>query len=473
MATRCCTVAKGRGDSVCNAFETQVAFAECSGDKSLVQAAIADTETRQRQYLKRKPWTSWKPRKRYRLASRRFVVNLDNQIRQVSNGPGLRYFLRIPDATEGCWQNWRTWPHLALSTDQGEMCAQLWMRQASLNFTPFFDFAHGSKNDHKLMLGDVNQWNWWLMYMVHLNVTSGPQQDGTCWNALKQSWEAFVARPHTPVSRPLFTARAGDIRKDLGESIDLPGVESVEKELWAWCQSWIPTNSIKRVNLNRFWDIHQAAKQDLLLWHLQLVNAEFLALEEGMLTDGVLKKFMVRGTPSTDDESTSRTSHVDKSLKLSGSNAVVVRIGMLSDPDNNAVLRILITAAEPTRRWYSNASTDALRSVNTSSLWLADQSAGNVLTHIMETFDLPSQYATLEYCRFDLPWDGTSLHGWSDIEDEIQRQNQLMALLGDSCMAMSSRRFGRIGWLLSFPYRTLLRTGFNDSLLGAPCEIMK
>ena len=60
---------------------------------------------------------SWRPKPMYRAGAKRFLAELDNQIRISTPLSGLVHYQKKEQLQ--LWKNWRDWPHLSSTHDLG------------------------------------------------------------------------------------------------------------------------------------------------------------------------------------------------------------------------------------------------------------------------------------------------------------------------------------------------------------------
>ena len=144
-----------------------------------IERAKVAAQARHQSWLKRKSGSdisAWRPAKRYRVAAKHFCQMLVNQVRLGLGLRGLADFVVCPDRS-GTWASWRTWRHLLLSVDQGELCATNWMKSIGSDLTVFCDFCHGYKNYFLATVKDMRLMSFWWLMVVTMNAEHGPQSD--------------------------------------------------------------------------------------------------------------------------------------------------------------------------------------------------------------------------------------------------------------------------------------------------------
>lgn len=105
-------------------------------------------------WLKRHTTTSkknmgWRPRKRYRISTRHWILAKDNMLKVCTRFNGLQAFARGSQADDA-WSraSWKTWPHLNLAQDQGPdgfsaVMALKYKPELKCNITEWWDESHG------------------------------------------------------------------------------------------------------------------------------------------------------------------------------------------------------------------------------------------------------------------------------------------------------------------------------------------
>ncbi len=126
------------------------------------------------------------------------------------------------------------------------------------------------------MLRDSDLWNFWLMYVCVMNTSSGPQSENTRWNELNAAWEEMTSL-HLHEC-PLFLDRVDRLLAERGGSKAV-GEGSAAEALWQQLRQDGPLRYVERVNLVRFWDAPQRAREMLERWQSDLLNRGYLALE--------------------------------------------------------------------------------------------------------------------------------------------------------------------------------------------------
>ena len=135
--------------------------------------------SRQRSWLCRdgKKSQSWRPQTIYRCVAKRWLQNVDCQVRHVFNDRGLK--LLCFNASLAEWQNWRTYPYCLFSQDLGSdgVCGyQAFTRYSDGSGELWGDSGHGCDCDFDLTLSRRGLKPFWLCMIVSWNLPFGPSK---------------------------------------------------------------------------------------------------------------------------------------------------------------------------------------------------------------------------------------------------------------------------------------------------------
>ena len=157
---------------------------------------------------------SWRPLKQHRVASKRYLHIMDNQLRVSSPNPGgLSYYFKDDDVPLWSDENWRKWPHLCLGMDQGaDGLSAGWagVYFFKLNLTLVFDPSHGANKDVDLAIKRVGVDDFWRLMMVSWNLPMGPNNDCQRCLAVREAVDSLF-KILTPSTFPLFAANQSQI----------------------------------------------------------------------------------------------------------------------------------------------------------------------------------------------------------------------------------------------------------------------
>lgn len=358
------------------------------------------------------------------------------------------------DPPTGEWANWRNWPHINIAWDQGgdDVSCSNYFDFIQLSCTSWWDFQHGGKNDFKGMLRDTDKYNFWLLWMVHMNTAAGPALDQTRWLDLNASWETLFDNL-TPNSCPLFTEDFDALLAEMGGVGALPGERSVAHELWALLKEDVPVDEPRRVNLQRFWDSTKRSRAALERWHRDLLNRQFKALEDGSLTSRLAVKLVIKSTPDGEARTTEsrKLSDAERMIRNTGLSPVLVSVALLSQASHKSYVNQVLEAVEPSETWCCKASA-RLRSVIEAEKWLVEQMDGGCMQHIKDTLAKPGQMDALERCGIRRPGELVAVEQDS-LNDVILHEDEACESFGCMCMSIGSRRLQRLHWFFSWPCR--------------------
>ena len=140
---------------------------------------------RQRLWLCRRSatYTSWRPRTLHRMASKRWLCNLDQQV-MVSTAwaDGLKHLRPIPEDPVWDPKNWRQWPHLSIAMDLGSdgLCAVMAaMYKYGLNVSMRPDPSHNGCCDFDEALRVCGIKGFWLCMVISWNLPYGLDAEET------------------------------------------------------------------------------------------------------------------------------------------------------------------------------------------------------------------------------------------------------------------------------------------------------
>lgn len=218
------------------------------------------------------------------------------QVRQITELSGLAHF-RVDLKREVAPGEWRRWPHLAISLDQGSdgVAAYWWLQEVGVCLSAYWDFSHGAQNDWRNMLQDVDMFTFWILMMMVWNCPCGPLTDRTRWQMLLEGWHAMFSN-FSASDCPLFLSKVQDILRDRGGLVGLKdGQQSIEEALWDELKGDPPFQAgSPKTNLTRFFSSVAKAREELGRWHVSLMNYEYVAPEESLLTSAKIKKMVLR-----------------------------------------------------------------------------------------------------------------------------------------------------------------------------------
>ena len=198
-------------------------------------------------------FATWRPQQRYRVAAKKLLRALDNQVRVGMGKSGLKFFQKPAKGTGGgVWseKNWETWPFLFCACDLGSDNVSGLMALINhflCNVELWGDLGHACNRDTMNALGAAALKQFWQVMMCVWNTPHGPNADEQNYEAL----QAVVNHLRTTYSHgnlpPLFLAAAPRILEVLRlAGIELPGEQDPEYEAWDWMlENWNASRGAK------------------------------------------------------------------------------------------------------------------------------------------------------------------------------------------------------------------------------------
>ena len=168
-------------------------------DAAIGKATALSQRKRHRSWLQRERRggdghkDAWRPRKRFRISSEKWLIAADRQLQVCTSFGGLKFVK--PNWSSPTWndKSWRAWPHMATCLDQGgdglsAVHAMLYL--LSLNVTPWFDWAHGIQNDIWTAFKAVGHYSTMLLFLLIFNICQGPdKEEGLRFQQLQECLE--------------------------------------------------------------------------------------------------------------------------------------------------------------------------------------------------------------------------------------------------------------------------------------------
>jgi hypothetical protein len=134
----------------------------------------------------------WRLAQRRRLNAKRWLANLDMQVKNSTPFVGLAAF-RFQENRDP-WLDWRRWPWLSIGMDLGaDGVAALFGAQYlfSLNVEGFPDPSHGANNDVVNAITQLGLKSLWLLGLVSWNLPWGPYEEEHRFNQLRECLTSF------------------------------------------------------------------------------------------------------------------------------------------------------------------------------------------------------------------------------------------------------------------------------------------
>jgi len=122
--------------------------------------------------------SAWRAQALNRVAAKRCLGMLDNQIRVSTPLEGLKHY--APNPALGTWADWRTWPHLGVGHDLGpDQLSALHAaeRKFALNITKTPDIDHGCQRSLIEALKETKLYEFFQLMVISWNLPNGPDNN--------------------------------------------------------------------------------------------------------------------------------------------------------------------------------------------------------------------------------------------------------------------------------------------------------
>lgn len=322
------------------------------GVKRKASDVFVDRQRRHCSWLQRvkgKKASLWRPKKRYRTAAKRYLTDLDTQLRISTNHQGLSLFKK--DVTVAAWQSPFSWPALSIAMDLGSVgnCAfhaLAYKEDWKLNIWQFPDQSHAGNCDEVNTLKDMKLFDLWLLLLVSANLVYGPRDDNY---RLLQLQEAMTSCFATESARtcPLFQAYAPGMIKSLTQHGELHVGDNPEADLWEFLKGRMAyVKAGRRINMNRFQGAKRAIGNMVPFWEVYAFERQYCALELDMMFG---KKFMEqvcfteqeKNSVGQEDGTTdpARLRIQDRGMKSATQNALVTSAICMGNLDNKRIVQ--------------------------------------------------------------------------------------------------------------------------------------
>lgn len=397
---------------------------------------------------------SWRPRKRFRVSSAKFLRVLDRQVQLSTSFDGLNHF-RPGDG--GCWRTWRTMPHLTIVSDQGSDCISALFAAAlhpelSLNVTCMWDPCHGAHRDVMKMWRDAGLFSFVLLALMAMNLPHGPDETDMRFMQVRQAMkECFDV--HRASSCELFLGLVPELASSLASEVEVGESESLEDALWRWLSnlSYFARKG-HNTNLNRFMGFAKDSTTFVRHWWAACFQAEYTALELDMLGSSQLRK-RIQAKPTGGDPaalpSTGGAARTvdDRTLKSCCQNSLVVAVMFLSEASNFRALCMGTAAAQPVLAWHTEQSR-LNRDVHTSCEWMRSQVESKFMEQVCQVYLVLENEEALKQCGFlEVGAAGSRVAQPSEAQCFVE--DDAAELFGAFCWMLATARQTRTLWMTS------------------------
>lgn len=392
------------------------------------------------------------------------VVQLSVCVRSIPPPPprlhckGLASFFYEPDEAIWADENWASWPHANISMDLGPdgVCAVNALQRRPewrANVCCIPDAAHGVHKDFDGALRAINKNQFWLLYVISLNLPHGPDKEESRHLQLQETVDSLLEQ-HCPQSCALFGEFCGRIHRELKDAgIEFAGERSIEEEVWQYMKDRQRCRRKgRRIQLSRFLGSLQSASDNLKHWSVDAFERTFCALELDFLRGKKFERLVLRGAePAAEGGRTTSISKVgfeEKTLRSCAANSVAISVMVLSDYENKRTVDILVGSSRHLLQWQARQS-HVLRSAPECADWMASQADGGAIAHVWEGLSYMMSAKALSECDFIEP----DLKSGADkppryAEDQIM-EDDFATLLVEYCLALAFARLRRLCWLTS------------------------
>lgn len=481
LASRC---AKGPPPypEVARHFDGPITSAEDAGDKRMTAMVAAAATERQRMWVRKRVApesrsAAWRPKKRHRTAAKVWAMILDQQVRTVTEHSGLAVFDKDRGGGDGdhasasLWSDWRRWPHLSLSSDQGSDALSgihALMYKFRLNVSFFPDPSHACHRDVLMMLKTVGLYEFWLLLMVAMNLQHGPWHEDYRWVQLQEAWQQMFnrQRPHTC---PLFQERGAAIAGELLGDEPIPEGDRLQAA-WARAEELgVLRRKGYQVNLNRFLGSIDGAEKLLERWSSLLMACEFVALEEDMLKgkrflDVVLAQDALQADEGVTSTSSKIVTAQERLLRSAAQNSLVITIMLLEEQQHKRLAMMVTTMVSPMKEWHGK-QTRAIRDVFSAEKWFLEQVEGGLVQHLRAILELLGSAPVLSRCGFRVDL------AQSEVEAELLVEDEFATKCGEIATELVRARIVRSLWMVEgWPGRFIAFTSSGSAATEAKCD---
>lgn len=388
------------------------------------------------------------PKKR-RRASFQVGLAVDGLLRKVV-GVGMDHF-QAPDIGSEAYLRPEAWPHLSLAMDQGSdnVALTFFLRYAQkVNCEVWWDISHGVWRDVDLTVGEVGLRPFVRLATIGLNLGHGPWEDGSrYWQLVQGMQEYFSIADHQD---PLFQAMLPKLISDLGVD-DAGASEDIEVQVWGQLQQlWQQRTKGEKVALCRFAKFTDVAEQKDPLFHMTLLGALYVGLQEDMFDASTFqlaidkKALTAPGSGEGSSSSVRRGNDCVNALRAACKNNLHTMVLVWSDPLTQPRLRVMFRFTRHVRAWYGDQS-HRLRSCEAAAEWVVAQVGGLLAEPLNQTLMCLSDASDLEFVGLSVSELG-KFAGKGMSEVFLHGQGQIAQLVGGWSMRLVANRIKRMLW---------------------------
>jgi hypothetical protein len=380
---------------------------------------------------------------------------LDAQFAVSSGHGGLSFFQY--DSTDPHWdmRNWRRWPsvNFGMDMDATNMSASFACEYYfHLNSGTVCDYAHGCNRDTNGCIEKVGLKNFWLCYLISMNVPFGrPDDEQARFLQLQAAMgHCFKKHDHT---MPLFQSMASRMTtafrlKGHIFNPDLPH----DQQLWSLLRDreWYKKVG-GRVSLNRFQSGIQRLEEIEPEWVFDEFESVYCALEMDFLRGRSLaarlklKPGLAESAPEGGGTTNVRTITIeDRSLREVCANGVAIRAVTLSNQTNHRIVKIIGQACGLVKHW-DGKQRQLQRSTYGTRTFVKEQVGGGFMAHLSSLVQTLSCRLTLQKAGFVS--EKASAHALDQYE--IASEDMFAEVHGNLVMTLTMMRLRRMLYLVS------------------------
>ena len=404
----------------------------------------------------------WRPVTYHRVAAKKWALCIDKQVVIGTVRPGLLFFQRT---SSGLWKDWRKWPLLGIGHDMASdgVCGiHAFLRYLWLHVLGFGDQSHSCARSFEAVLRELGLWDFWLLFIISLNLLHGPHQDQERRHELRASLDSLY-KHREPHDTPVFLQLAPEMRRQLAEGgiASFDSHSDPDRALWDWLKSRNRFGSIgRRSTLARYGGTQHATKQQHPYWAVHEFERTILSMESDMLKGTKFTESLTSAAgPSDVGEGSTRPRLIyieNRSLRGCCGNVVVVSLRTLTEHSHYRLVSTLLELDTELQDYHTDQNKES-RSVPNNVKWITKQCGGGFISHLNKflncLFDVQKQMKA----GLQMPGcDGSVLPrgAITDLErQDMELENEYAAVYGDGAFAFMVARTERNLWMVGWPFR--------------------
>ncbi|CAK0820493.1 unnamed protein product [Prorocentrum cordatum] len=397
----------------------------------------------------------FRPKKRHRTSVLTALKNMDRQLRVGTKFDGLRFVVRVSDEETWSDANWRNWPGLLVSSDQGGdmlSAGHCMLRYLDCNAILTWDWSHGAQRDLTLTYQAHGVWKYALIFLVCINVYSGPDQDeGMRFEQLTDAMDHFFE--HYKADSFLFQSRADAMLRELGDAVQVEeGEKNIYEALWRYLRDGAQ-NYKKQDRMKMAHELYQR-------WEQERFKREYVALECGMLDKKAAAAVdkMPAGVKShaaaLTTTSSAATQADTKLLRASTANNLAMSACFMETERSKRIIAIMALLPEPLATWQGQ-SAKVCRDVTANRKWVLDEMSHGFAKHQLAILNCLVKTGMAKNLGFMRLAELRALE--NEDEGPIEIEDEFAQLAGDICAGLVARRRRRLTFMTNmWPNRAVM-----------------